>query len=184
MAQEELLQQDTGGLDPFDAPIPGSSLTQSKEAPLPYETAPEMNTPEEVTRSIWERVRENEQTLDGVLDSMRDGVPIEDIAQVLLFEGFRQGMYNPDTMLLSIEPVIYTLAFLANYAEIPAVLYPEEDFDGEEASEEIYSQLINEMEDQGMGEEVTLGKTTLKRPSAVPETLLTTEELPERKGGK
>ena len=143
-----------------------------------------MNTPEEVTRSVWEHVRDDEATLDSVLDRMRDGVPLEDIAQVLLFEGFRQGKYNPDVMLLSIEPVLYTLAFLANYAEIPAVIYPEEDFNDTEATDEAYAQLVDQMEQEGLGEEVTLGKTTLKRPSAVPETLLTAEELPARKGGK
>lgn len=184
MAQEEALslQEDVGGLDPFDAPIPGSSLTQPKETPLPYETSPEMNTPEEVTRSVWERIRDDESVLDGVLDSMRDGIPLEDITQVLLFEGFRQGMYNPDVMLLSIEPVMYTLAFLANYSEIPVVIYPEEDFDNEEASEEVYSQLVDQMEQQGIDEEITVGNTTLKRPSAVPDTLLTAEKLPAKRG--
>jgi hypothetical protein len=181
MAQEELSLQDTvGGLDPFASPIPGSSLTQAKESPMPYETSPELNSAEGVTRSIWERIRDDEQVLDGVLDSMRDGIPLEDIAQVLLFEGFRQGMYNPDVMLNSIEPTIYTLAFLANYAEIPATIYPEEDFGGEEEAEESYAQIVDSMDKQSFDEEVTVGDTTLQRPSAVPDTLLSTDELPAR----
>lgn len=178
MSQAEALQEITGGLDPVDAPTPGESLTSPKESPLPFETSPELNTPEEVVQGIWSRVRENETALDGILDSMRDGTPLEDIAQVLLFEGFRQGQFNPDVMLLSIEPTIYLLAFLANYAEIPAEIYPEEDIEDEEEVDEVLSKMAQNLEQEELPESVTLGGTTLQRPSAVPASLLSTEELP------
>jgi len=186
MAQEQMEQvagQATGGSDMFDAPIPGASLTNSKETPQPYETAPEMNTAEEVIKDVWERLRENEEALDGVLDSMRDGMPLEDLAQMLLFEGFSQGKFNPDVVLNTIEPTIYLLAFLANWAEIPAEIYPEEDFEAEGAEDDAVSNVLAAMESEEIGGEVTVGKTTLKRPSAIPDSLLSSDQLP-KKGGE
>lgn len=182
MAQEQMqaaADQVTGGADMFDAPIPGASLTNPKESPQPYETAPELNSPEEVVQNIWDRIRDNEDILDGILDNMRDGIPLEDIAQVLLFEGFSQGKMNPDIVLNSIESTIYLLAFLANYAEIPAVIYPEEDFDNDAEGDEALSRVMGALESEELPEEVTIDGTTLKRPSAVPETLLSTKQLPE-----
>lgn len=183
MAQEQLqaVEQATGGNAAFDAPIPGSSLTNSKESPQPYETAPVLNTAEEVVENLWERIRDNEDTLDGILDNMRDGLPLEDIAQVLLFEGFSQGKMNPDVVLNSIEPTIYLLSFLANWAEIPAVIYPEEDFDGPDGDEAM-SKVLEAMENEQIEDTVTVGGKTLQRPSSVPESLLSTDQLPKKEG--
>lgn len=180
MNRETSMKEALGGMDPFDAPIPGSSLTNPKETPAPYETTPNMNTPEEVTAGIWERIRDSEEALDGVLDSMRDGVPLEDIAQVLLFEGFRQGEYNPDVMLLSIEPTIYLLAFLANWAEIPAEIYPEEEMETDPVTGEVLDKILAGMEGEELPDSVTLGETTLQRPSSVPASLLNGDELPNK----
>ena len=84
-------------------------------------------------------------------------------------------------MLLSIEPVIYFLAFLANYAEIPAVIYPEEDFDDEDGeADEVLSRITQAMEEGGVPSEVSVGGKTLQRPDAVPESLLSTDALPPR----
>jgi hypothetical protein len=143
-----------------------------------------MNGAQEVTQGLWDRIREDEDTLDGILDNMRDGLPLEDIAQVLLFEGFSQGKFNPDVMLNAIEPTIYLLAFLANYAEIPAVIYPEEDFDNDEEGDEALSRVMEAMEGEDVSDlpdEVTVGGETLKRPSAVPDNLLDKAELPALK---
>ncbi len=189
MAEEQVTRQEavgqvTGGMDPFSAPIPGASLTQAKESPQPYETAPEIDSPEGVTRAVWQRLRDNEEALDGILDSMRDGIPLEEIAQVMLFEGFRSGQFNPDVMLLSLEPVIYLLAFLANWAEIPAELYPEEDFTNEEEEDDLLDKITKAMDTEELPDEVTVGGNTLTRPSAVPESLLTAEELPAKEGAE
>ncbi|MEE8598875.1 MAG: hypothetical protein V3S69_05100 [Dehalococcoidales bacterium] len=182
MAQEQLqAAEQAGGSGSFDAPIPGASLTNAKEAPQPYETAPDMNSAEEVVANLWERIRDDESVLDGVLDNMRDGLPLEDIAQVLLFEGFSQGKFNPDVVLNAIEPTIYLLAFLANWAEIPAEIYPEEEFDAPE-SDEAMSKVLEAMETQEIEGEVTVGGETLKRPSAIPDSLLSTDQLPQKEG--
>jgi hypothetical protein len=184
ITRQEAVDQVTGGLGTFSAPIPGASLTQAKESPQPYETAPEIDTPEGVTQAVWQRLRDNEEALDGILDSMRDEIPLEDIAQIILFEGFRSGQFNPDVMLLSIEPIIYMLAFLANWAEIPVEIYPEEDFDSEDEEDDLMDKLTMAMDSEELPDEVTVGGKTLQRPDAVPASLLSTRELPTKEGAE
>lgn len=127
MAKYDDLQEQLGGLDPFDVPTPGSSLTASPETPAPFEQPPKMVDQEEAVDDIFMRLTDS-KNIDSVLDLMRDEVPVEDIAQVVLFEGFRQGQFTPDLMLTLIEPTIYMLLYLADYANIDNVkLYPEGD---------------------------------------------------------
>jgi hypothetical protein len=174
MAIEETVNL-TSGADPFDAPIPGESLTSSPDAPQSYEKASRFSSEQEAVEEIFLQITE-EDRLDEVLDLMRAEVPLEDIAQTILFQGFRQGHWNPDMMLMLIEPTIYVLAFIANYGGVKAVIVPEEDTGVDEDDEEM-SALLTKLSGQGeLPEEVTVGSTTLQRPSSVPDTLLASLE--------
>ena len=66
--------------------------------------------------------------LEKLINIINDGVPLDEIAQVVLYKGYSEGKYNPDLMLMMIEPTIYLLIAIADYADIKDyVLY-----DGEE----------------------------------------------------
>ena len=68
--------------------------------------------------------------LTDLIKIIDDGVPLDEIAQVILYRGYTQGQYNPDLMLMMIEPTIYLLIAIADYAEIKDyVLYEGEDDD-------------------------------------------------------
>jgi hypothetical protein len=131
MPSLEELQEAHGGLDPFDAPIPGESLTQDPDQRLPYEKPPAHTDMQEATEDIFMRLTE-EDTLDEILGLMRNEVPVEDIAQTLLFSGFREGKFNPDLMLNLIEPTMYMLLSIGEVHGIEPVLYPEEEMEDEE----------------------------------------------------
>ena len=47
-----------------------------------------------------------------------DGVPLSDIALQMLQTGFQQGKWNPDLLMMLIEPTIYSLMALAEKANI------------------------------------------------------------------
>jgi hypothetical protein len=171
MASFESMQAQLEGLDPLDVPTPGESLTTEPEASKAYEKPPEFSQVGDAVEDMFMRLTA-EDTIDQFLDLMRDGMPVENIAQVVLFEGFRQGMYNLDVMLLLIEPTIYILLYLADYANINnVVLYPQ----GDKAS------IRPPTKEEGMGGEgtITVGKEQVARPEAVSPTLL--EKL---KGGE
>jgi hypothetical protein len=162
-------------VDPFDAPVPGESLTSSPEAQGPYEKAPRFSSEQDAIEEMFLQITDEER-LDEVLDLMRADVPLEDIAQTVLFQGFRQGMWNPDMMLNLVEPTIYVLAFLANFAGIPAVILPEDDEGFNEDDPEMMALVQKLAGQEGIPGEVSIGGTTLQRPSSVPETLLATIE--------
>ena len=69
-------------------------------------------------------------TLRKLINIINDGVPLDEIAQVVLYKGYSEGKYNPDLMLMMIEPTIYLLIAIADYANIKDyVLYDGEDDD-------------------------------------------------------
>ena len=119
------------GADMFDAPTPGSSLTSDPQNQSSWETPPEFNTEEEALKNIFMNLTD-EDNHEQLLNSLRDGNPIEMIVQVILFKGFQEGNWSPDLMLLLIEPTIYIVMWLADQAGIDATL----DSDGDNWEEE------------------------------------------------
>jgi len=120
------------GVDMFEAPIPGESLTSDPENPNLWETPPELSTEQDAIHSIFMHMTD-EESYPKIVDSMRDKVPIDMIAQVYLFKGFQDGKWSVDLMLLLIEPTVYILMWLAEQAGVTdAVL----DSDGDNWEEE------------------------------------------------
>ena len=119
------------GVSPFDAPIPGSSLTSDPNTPREWETPAKFSTEEEALKNIFMNLT-SEENHKQLLNSLRDGSPIEMIVQVLLYKGFEMGKWSPDLMLMLIEPTIYIVMWLADQAGIDATL----DSDGDNWDDE------------------------------------------------
>lgn len=128
----EKLQQnqfDEVGVNPFNAPIPGESLTASPENAKAWETPPEYTDQDEAMMAVY-MVLTEQATLRGLIEIISNGVALDEIAQVILYKGYTEGKYTPDMMLMLAEPTIYLLIAIADYAEIKDyVLYNEEDGD-------------------------------------------------------
>ncbi len=154
MPEFEDIQTNMGGLDPLSMPVPGESLTANPDQKFPFEQPPVHTDVNEAVEDIFFRLTEKEN-MDEILNFMRAEIPLEDIAQIYLFSGFREGAFTPDLMLTLIEPTIYILIWMADYAGIDPVLAPEDEFDF--GSEE--------------GEVTSLEE--LPVPESVPESLLT-----------
>lgn len=116
----------------FDAPIPGESLTSDPENPAAYEKPPQYTDLQRFIDDMFLKLTD-EENIDGILDPLRKGIPVEDVAQVILFQAFSSGKVNTDLHLLAIEPTIYLLIGIGQMAGIEdMVLYPEESFDLDE----------------------------------------------------
>ena len=117
----------------MDRAIPGESLTNDPSTPYPWERPPEFTSVVKASEYIFDRLTE-EETYVNLMSAIEDGTPVMDIAQVLLFQGFNQGKWNPDLMLLLAEPTTYILMALAERAGIEYKIYTgEENDDAEEA---------------------------------------------------
>ena len=110
------------GIDPFDSPIPGESLTSDPGNPRPFEKPPEFTNVEKAMAFIFDHLT-NDGSYEDVLQTMREGTPLDMLAQVYLTKGFQEGKWNPDLMLLLIEPTIYLLMWLASLHLINHPLY-------------------------------------------------------------
>ena len=122
-------QIDETGVNPFNAPIPGESLTDSPDTPKAWERPPQYTDEEDAMRAVY-MVLTEQDSLRGLIEIISEGVPLDEIAQVVLYKGYVEGKYTPDLMLLLAEPTIYLLIAIADYAQIKYyVLYEGEDDD-------------------------------------------------------
>jgi hypothetical protein len=129
MARLEKNSFDEEGINPFNAPIPGESLTASPDNKKAWERPPEYTDEDDAMKAIYLILTEQEK-LKQLINIINDGVPLDEIAQVILYKGYTEGKYNPDLMLLLIEPTLYLLISIADYAEIKDyVLYTGEEDD-------------------------------------------------------
>ena len=113
----------------FDAPIPGESLTSSPDNAKSWERPPQYVNEDKAMEALYLLLTDQDK-LPSLINLIDSGTPIDEIAQVILYQGYTAGQYNPDLMLAMIEPAIYLLIAIADYAEIKDyVLYEGEEDD-------------------------------------------------------
>jgi len=106
-----------GGLERGKA-IPGQSLTNSPDQPYNWEKPAEYSNPREAMLYVFETLTVPETTTN-ILLSLGNGVGVIDIASITLYSGFLEGKWNPDLMILLMEPTMYMIMALAEKADIP-----------------------------------------------------------------
>jgi len=89
-------------------PVPGQSLTNAKDQPYGWEKPAEMTDPREAMYVVFDSLIEPEAA-SNVLLSVGSGIGVVDIASVILYTGFIEGKWNPDLMLLLMEPTMYMI---------------------------------------------------------------------------
>jgi hypothetical protein len=119
----------------FERRIPGQSLTNDPENPKAFEKPPQYTNRTEVLENYFEMLTE-EETYLSIMDSLEEGVTVMEIVQVLIFQGFQDGLFNPDMMLMVAEPLAYMIAALAERADVDFVIMDDDDEDEEEEDEE------------------------------------------------
>lgn len=123
MEDEQVYMQE---MSKMDRPIPGQSLTTDPENPAPYERPPEFTNVHDATMYLWDYVTE-EETYAALMTGISKGVPVMAITQVILFDHFQQGKWNPDLMLMLAEPLAYMLIALAERLDLDIEIDNEEE---------------------------------------------------------
>ena len=103
--------------NPFDAPIPGQSLTDTP-GNSSWEHPPQFAKVEDAAEYIWDRLH-SEEMLDQVITLLRDNIPVEALVRMVLFGGFSEGKWNPDVAILLAELVLKQIMAIGVKAEIP-----------------------------------------------------------------
>lgn len=168
MNQEYLKAIATGG-----RPIPGQSLTSDPNNPAPYEKPPEFTTINEASEYLFAKFIDEDvyPELMGVLDQ---GVPIMDVVQTTLFTGFTEGKWNPDLLMLMVEPTAYMLLGLAESADIDPVIYRDQQ---EDEFDEDFDADLNPQQEQykKLAASLNMGKIDKVLPQEIVEQI---EEVP------
>ena len=94
--------------NPFDAPVPGQSLTD-KPGNAAWEHPPQFVNTAEAADFVWEQLSTPEFA-EQVIAMLDAGIPIEAIARVILFGGFTEGKWSPDVAFIIAEPVMKMIA--------------------------------------------------------------------------
>jgi len=132
MMQEEYNQEAVDAFAQAGRPIPGQSLTSNPDEPRPFEGPPDFtNFKEALDYTAAELLLEENYT--PMVLAMGDGIPVTDLAMQIGYVGFREGKWNPDLMMMLIEPLMYLLMALAEKADIQYRIDDEDDEDDEDS---------------------------------------------------
>ena len=128
---EEYNQEAVNAFAQAGRPIPGQSLTSNPDEPRPFEGPPDFTNFKDALDYTTAELLEEEAYMS-IVGAIGDGVPIIDLAMQIGYVGFREGKWNPDLMMMLMEPLMYLLMALAEKAGIE---YRIDDEDGEEDEE-------------------------------------------------
>ena len=115
MEQKQYDQEGLEFLGQMQRPIPGQSLTNSPDSPYPWEQPPEFTEIQPAIESLYVSLTEDD-AYEAIVDLIDADNTIADAAQVVLYEGFEEGLWNPDLMTLLIEPTMYLIMGLVERA--------------------------------------------------------------------
>ena len=154
-------------LDPFDAPIPGQSLTDEPGS-RPWETPPEFSDIEEAYMAMEKKLYTDKVLQEKLLRLMYSGVPVLVLVKAITMGGFQEGLWTPDMAELLNIPLTFLLPQVAIDAgikpklehkgavaekrkEMPSILSMQAQFNPKE-----YRQLMKEVPQmKGVTEELT-----------------------------
>ena len=103
--------------------IPGQSLTNDPNNTYPWERPAKYSNPREALTVITTELLQKETALN-IVNSLVEGMAATDITTTILFAKFFNGEINPDTMLLLIEPILYTVMSLGSEAGVEYNIEP------------------------------------------------------------
>ena len=136
----------------FERRIPGQSLTNDPENPKAFEKPPQYTNRTEVLVNYFEMLTE-EETYLSIMDSLEEGVTVMEIVQVLIFQGFQDGLFNPDMMLMVAEPLAYMIAALAERADVDFVIMDDDDEDEDEEDLPVLNKKLKTIEKPQMDDD-------------------------------
>lgn len=184
MIQEEYNQEAVDAFVNTGRPIPGQSLTSNPDEPRPFEGPPEFTNFKEALDYTVVELLEPEAYLS-LMGAVGDNVPILDLVMQITYVGFREGKWNPDLMLMLIEPLIFVLMSLAEKAGIEYRIDSEDDDEDddtlfEERAKNIADVAKEKLQNSNKSPSGLINQEILQKieEAEVPESLLAKTEEP------
>jgi len=131
-------------LGQMNGPVPGQSLTSDPDNPYPWEKPPTHTTINSAVHALFDFMTE-EQTYIEIVSGLGDGMPVLNLAETILEDGFYKGAWNTDLMLQLLEPTMYMLMSMAEKAGVRYRLDDDDDPDIEDADPEEELATLNDL---------------------------------------
>ena len=170
----------------MQGPIPGQSLTADADNPYPWEKPPKHTTLNSALHSLFDFMTDEETYMD-IVTALGDGMPVGNLTETILQDGFQKGAWNPDLMIQLIEPTMYMVMSMAEKAGVKYRIDNEDNPDLEEADPQDELESLQEL-NKIARENITTENPASKLPKEiqeelkqmeVPESLLSPTETPE-----
>ena len=82
-----------------EQPIAGQSLVNSPDQQYPWESPPEFTELQPAIEATFLELTEDEMFFS-IVNLLRNNLSVGEVTQIILYDGFTKGMWNPDLMLL------------------------------------------------------------------------------------
>ena len=128
---QEPEQEGLDFLGTMNRPIPGESLTGNPDEPRAWEQPAEFTNQKDALEHVLGLLTK-EKTYVSIVGAIGKGIPVSDVVQQILYIGFTKGKWNPDLMLLLVEPLLYLVMSLCEKAGVEYKLYRGEEEDAED----------------------------------------------------
>jgi len=170
----------------MQGPIPGQSLTADADNPYPWEKPPKHTTLNSALHSLFDFMTDEETYMD-IVTALGDGMPVGNLTETILQDGFQKGAWNPDLMIQLVEPTMYMVMSMAEKAGVKYRIDNEDNPDLEDADPQDELGSLQEL-NKIARENITTENPALKLPQEiqeelkqmeVPESLLSPTETPE-----
>jgi len=103
-------------INPFDAPIPGQSLTDTP-GNYPWEHPSKYTDFMDASTFVWNRLHISNNNKK-IIALMKMGVPIESLTRTTLLGGFINGLWNPDLAIMLAPTVAKMYLAIAQAAKL------------------------------------------------------------------
>jgi len=173
-------------LGQMQGPIPGQSLTADPDNPYPWEQPPKHTTLNGALHSLFDFMTEEETYME-IVAALGDGMPVGNLTETILQDGFQKGAWNPDLMIQLVEPTMYMVMSMAEKAGVKYRVDDEDNPDLEDAAPQDELESLQEL-NKIARENITTENPASKLPQEiqeelqqmeVPESLLSPTETPE-----
>ena len=151
---EQYNQEELETIASSGRPIPGPSLTQNPDEVRPFEGAPDfVDFREALDYTVTNLLEAN--VIEPIMVNISTGTPVTDVVMQILYVGFREGKWNPDLMMMLIEPLTYVLMALCERANIDFTIYRGEKDDDDNEDNDYQSEQLKGLAKIAKDKEIT-----------------------------
>jgi len=117
--------RDINRMDPYDAPIPGQSLTD-EPGKWAWDKPPEMTDVDDAYEYVVLKIEQDPDLKDDMLKFLMAKTPIESICNTIAFTGFAQGKWSPDIAEMIKFPLSAYFAIMAEENGLEVIMFNQE----------------------------------------------------------